>query len=88
MKWILSIFLIILLSCVNTSNGEYNKLSEDKIQRMIDHMTKIKNLFRNLEDSDTSGEDDGSSESSEDSSDDSGSQSEDTNPTIGYSIII
>jgi hypothetical protein len=81
MKWILSIFLIILLSCVNTSNGEYNKLSEDKIQRMIDHMTKIKNLFRNLEDSDTSGEDDGSSESSEDSSDDSGSQSEDTNPT-------
>jgi hypothetical protein len=80
MKWILSIFLIILLSCVNTYDGENNKLSEDKIQRMIDHMKKIKNLFRNLEDSDTSG-DDGSSESSEDSSDDYGSQSEDSNPS-------
>ena len=86
MKWILSIFLIILLSCVNTYDGENNKLTEDKIQRMIDHMTKIKNLFRNLEESDTSGgdessSDDGSSESSEDSSDDYGSQSEDSNPS-------
>ena len=83
MKWILSIFLIILLSCVNTYDGENSKLSEDKIQRMIDHMKKIKNLFRNLEESDTSGgDDDGSSESSEDSSDDSGSQSEDSNSSI------
>ena len=86
MKWILSIFLIILLSCVNTYDGENNKLTEDKIQRMIDHMKKIKNLFRNLEESDTSGgdessSDDGSSESSEDSSDDYGSQSEDSNPS-------
>ena len=73
MKWILSISLIILLSCVSTLNGEYKKLSEKKIQSMIAHMTKIRNFLRKLEDSDTSGEDesssdDGSIESSEDSS--------------------
>ena len=82
MKWILSISLIILLSCVSTLNGEYKKLSEKKIQSMIAHMTKIRNFLRKLEDSDTSGEDetpsdDGSSQSSEDSSENDG----DTDPS-------
>ena len=80
MKWILSISLIILLSCVSTLNGEYKKLSEKKIQSMIAHMTKIRNFLRKLEDSDTSGEDESSfDDESIESSEDSSENNDDSN---------
>ena len=80
MKWMLSIFLIILLSCVTNLNGQNNAINEKTIQKMIVHMTKIKNLLRNLEEEDTteSGENEGVSSPSDDqesSSEESGEES-------------
>ena len=82
MKLILSIFLVILLSCASTSYEEEKTLHDKSIQKMVAHMTKIRNLLRNLEEEDTTGsEDDGSSEESESSEDsesqDSGNESSD-----------
>ena len=64
MKWILSIFLIILLSCVNILNGEDRPINEKLVKKMIEHMTKIRNLLRNLDEEDTGTSDEGSSEES------------------------
>ena len=83
MKWILSVFLIILLSCVTTSNEEDRKINDKVITKMVEHMTKIRNLLRKLEDEeDTSGsEDDGSSEDSGNESQDSGDESNESEPS-------
>ena len=78
MKRILSIFLIILLSCVITLNGETRGINVKALRRVIKHMTRIKNLLRNLDEEDTNGSKDyfsSSEESSSETSQESGSQS-------------
>ena len=82
MKWILSICLVILLSCATALNGE-DRIKGMKLKRMVEHLTRIRNLLRNLEEDDTgseegpSGEESSASEESEESaeSSESGSQS-------------
>ena len=77
MKRILSKFLIILLSCVITLNGETRDINVKALRRKIEHMTRIKNLLRNLDEEDITGsEDDFSSyeESGNESSKESGSE--------------
>ena len=84
MKWILSIFLIILLSCVNTLEKENSRVDVKTLKKMIDHMTRIRNLFRNLEESDTGSEDNLSSDDSESEpseSEPSESEPSESNPT-------
>ena len=65
MKWILSIFLIILLSCVNTLEKENSRVDVKTLKKMIDHMTRIRNLFRNLEEGDTGSDENPTSDDSE-----------------------
>ena len=72
MKRILSIFLIILLSCVINLNGETRGINKKALRRMIEHLTRIKNLLRNLEEEDTGSEE--SEESGNESSEESGSE--------------
>ena len=77
MKWILPAFLVILLSCVVTLNGD-RPLNGKPLNKMVEHMKKIRNLMRNLED-DTSSSDDGSL------SDESGSNdNESSEPNSSY----
>ena len=58
MKWIISIFLMILLSYVNILNAEDKAKNEKSLQKMLAHMTKIRNFLRNLEED--TGDEDGS----------------------------
>ena len=77
MKRILSIFLIILLSCIINLNGETRGINKKALRRMIEHMTRIKNLLRNLDEEDTTGSEDNfssSEESGNESSEESGSE--------------
>ena len=75
MKWILSIFLIIILSCVSTFNGEDKALNDKSIQKMVAHMTKIRNLLRNLDNEEDTGDESNSESGSDESlSEESGSQ--------------
>ena len=77
MKRILSKFLIILLSCVITLSGETRGINTKRPRRMIEHMTTIKNLLRNLDEEDTTGNKDNFSSSEEswnESSEESGSK--------------
>jgi hypothetical protein len=81
MKWILSICLVILLSCATALNGE-DRIKGMKLKRMVEHLTRIRNLLRNLEEDDTgseegpSGEESSASEESEESAESSESGSE------------
>ena len=84
MKWILSIFLIIILSCVSTFNGEDKALNEKTLKKMVAHMTNIRNLLRNLDNEEDTGDESnsesGSDESlSEESSNDESSNEESSN---------
>ena len=77
MKRILSIFLIILLSCVITLNGENRGINVKALRRKIEHMKRIKNLLRNLDEEDITGSEDdfsSSEESGNESSEESGSE--------------
>ena len=49
MKRILSLFLIMLLFCVTTLNGDAKKINEKTLRIMMKHMTTIKKLLRNLQ---------------------------------------
>ena len=80
MKRILPIFLIILLFCVTTLNGENRRIDKKKLGRMIKHISKIKNLLRNLQSEPQSGSEseppeESVSQSGSESSEESGSQS-------------
>ena len=43
-----------LLFCITILNGETRRINEKTLRRMIEHMTKIKNFMRNLNDGSTS----------------------------------
>ena len=58
MKWIYPLCLIILLSYVATLNGEKNRINENSMKKMKEHMAKIRNLIRNLNEEDTGSSDD------------------------------
>ena len=77
MKRILAKFLIIILSCVITLSEETRGINLKALRRMIEHMTRIKNLLRNLDEEDTTGSKDdfySSEESGNESSEESGSK--------------
>ena len=76
MKWILPISLIILLSFVSTFDSEHKEVNDKTIKKMVEHLTKIRDLFRNLDEEDTGNEpgsedsgNGGSGEESEESGD-------------------
>ena len=73
MKWIFSLFFIILFSCISTLNSEGKPINEKLNQKLVAHITKIRNLLRILEE-DTIDDEQSESESSVKSKDDAGSE--------------
>ena len=71
MKWILPISLIILLSFINTFDRDNKAVNEKTIKKMVGHLTKIRNLVRNLEDDTTTDDESEPSKEEEESEIDS-----------------